>query len=246
MNRLPSVSSAPETTSVPSGVMSAGMFSPVAGEHPCTLFAPLHYEKNYAYPLLVWLHGPTDDENQLKRIMPLVSLRNYVAVGLRGTTPSPTPSRRRAFSWAQSSADISLAEQRLFDAIELARERYHIGSERIFIGGYDVGGTMALRLAMNHPREFAGVLSVCGAFPQGQTPLARVNAVRRLPIFLACGRDSVSYPAAQVCDNLRLFHTAGLQVALRQYPCEQELTTLMLSDMDRWMMDLVTAPAVCA
>ena len=49
------------------------------------LFAPMHYESNYAYPLIVWLHGANDDERQLKRIMPFVSLRNYVAVSPRGT-----------------------------------------------------------------------------------------------------------------------------------------------------------------
>ena len=48
-----------------------------------TLFAPLHYEPNYAYPLVIWLHGPGDDERQLLRVMPLVSMRNYVSVGPR-------------------------------------------------------------------------------------------------------------------------------------------------------------------
>ncbi len=24
------------------------------------IFTPLHYERNYAYPLIVWLHGPDD------------------------------------------------------------------------------------------------------------------------------------------------------------------------------------------
>ncbi len=62
-----------------------------------TLFAPIHYESNYAYPLIVWLHGPHDDERQLKRIMPFVSLRNYVGVSPRGTeaaAPAPTTDGR--------------------------------------------------------------------------------------------------------------------------------------------------------
>ena len=45
--------------------------------------APLHYERNYAYPLVVWLHGPGDNERQLQRIMPLVSMRNFVSIGPR-------------------------------------------------------------------------------------------------------------------------------------------------------------------
>ena len=42
-----------------------------------SVFVPLHYEANYSYPLLVWLHGPGDDERQLKKIMPLISMRRY-------------------------------------------------------------------------------------------------------------------------------------------------------------------------
>ena len=46
----------------PSPVVVAGRFSTAGRKHPCAVFAPLHYEANYAYPLLVWLHGPADDE----------------------------------------------------------------------------------------------------------------------------------------------------------------------------------------
>ena len=49
------------------------------------IVTPLHYERNYAYPLVVWLHGPGGDERQVTRVMPLVSSRNYAAVGPRGT-----------------------------------------------------------------------------------------------------------------------------------------------------------------
>jgi hypothetical protein len=37
-------------------------------------------------------------------------------------------------------------------------------------------------------------------------------------------------------------HAAGCTVALRQYPCGDELTTTMLSDLDRWMMAIVCPP----
>ena len=48
------------------------------------LFAPMHYEPGYAYPLIVWLHGTGGDQRQLQRVMPLVSMRNYVAITPRG------------------------------------------------------------------------------------------------------------------------------------------------------------------
>ena len=45
-----------------------------------SLFAPLRYTPSYPYPLIVWLHGYGSDERQLVRVMPLVSMQNYVAV----------------------------------------------------------------------------------------------------------------------------------------------------------------------
>ena len=72
--------------------IESALFSPPAQDTTYALFAPLHYESGYAYPLIVWLHGRGNDERQLLRIMPQVSMRNYVAVaprGLGGPTGGP-------------------------------------------------------------------------------------------------------------------------------------------------------------
>ena len=199
-------------------------------------FVPLHYERNYAYPLLVWLHGPGDDERQLQRVMPLVSMRNYVAVGPRGSVRDEGP----GFTWQQSESGIAAAEQSVFAAIEAAQERFNIARQRIFVGGYASGGTMAFRVALRHPSAFAGALSIGGPFPSGNMPLLQLDRLRRLPFFIAQGRDAVDYPVEQTCQELRLFHAAGLKATLRQYPCGDEVTTVMLHDMDVWMMERVT------
>lgn len=223
------------------------------GEHPATVFGPVHYERNYAYPLLVWLHGAGHNERQLVKIMPLVSLRNYVAVAPRGTrlfdgaTESPSQREsapvRNAFTWSKHDGDFDAAEHSVFDLIEEARRQYHVARRRIFLAGSDVGGTMALRIALAHPDLFAGVLSLGGAFPSGRAPLARLVEARRLPIFLAHGRDDAAFSDEAVGAQLKLFHAAGLQVSLRQYPGGASLAPRMLSDMDRWIMDIVTGGA---
>jgi phospholipase/carboxylesterase len=205
------------------------------------LFVPLHYERNYAYPLIVWLHGPGDDEQQLKRIMPLVSMRNYVAVGPRGTQETAGVADRGGFEWSQSADHILLAEHRVLSSIDAACEKFNIDPARIFLAGFACGGTMALRVALNHPDRVAGVLSLGGSFPSGQTPLKRLSEVRQLRLLLATGRDSLQYPSQQVCQDLRLMYAAGMSVSLRQYPCGDEVTTLMLADMDRWIMDQVNS-----
>jgi hypothetical protein len=67
-----------------------------------------------------------------------------------------------------------------------------------------------------------------------------------MPLFVAHGRDSNQYPIAGLCDDLRLFHAAGLSANVRQYPCGDELTTKMLEDLDAWIMELVTGQAAAA
>jgi phospholipase/carboxylesterase len=225
----------------------SALFSASSHETTCSLFAPLHYERGYAYPLLVWLHGRGTDEGQLVRIMPRVSLRNYVAVAPRGPRLSGAEgSGRGSYGWQQSGDQIQGAEQRIFDGIETARRRFHVARRRIFLVGFGCGGTMAFRVAMNHPARFAGVLSLCGAFPSGSTPFGNLLQARRLPVFLAVGRDSRKYPPAEACRDLRLFHSAGLSVTLRQYPCGHELAHPMLADVNRWVMEHVAAAETSA
>jgi phospholipase/carboxylesterase len=245
MNRIQSLPAIVPTPSVhgPDAVnVGAAQYSPPRQDAHFAFFAPLHYEPNYAYPLFVWLHGPADSESQLKRIMPLVSMRNYVGVAVRGTRRVNRPGNA-VYSWSQSHADLTLAEQRVLDSIDLARLRFNIAPRRIFAAGFDCGGTMAFRLAMNHPRRFAGALSLGGAFPSGHGALAQLDQARRLALFVACGRESLTYPTLTVCDNLRLFHSAGMNVSLRQYPCGQEIAPQMLSDMDRWIMEQISLEA---
>jgi phospholipase/carboxylesterase len=204
---------------------------------PHATFTPIHYERNYAYPLLVWLHGHASNEHELRQVMPKVSLRNYVAVAPQG--PWVDPRRRGRHGWRQASDMIEDAESRIADCVASAKHRFNIHPNRIFLAGYGSGGTMAVRVAWNDPARFAGVASLNGPLPTQQSPLRRVNELRQLPCLLAMSRNNSDYPPARVCDDLRLLHAAGCTVALRQYPGTDGLAEWMLADLDRWMMELV-------
>ena len=212
-------------------------------EHPHFIFTPQHYERNYAYPLIVWLHGPGDDERQVTRVMPLVSLRNYLGVGPRGTfkVANSNGSSTPGYDWQQDSQHIAAAEEHVLSAISAARRWLNVAPHRIFLAGYGSGGTMAFRVALNQPHLFAGVLSIGGALPRTERPFAQIQAARKLNLFLATGRHSQMCPEQEVCDNLRLLHSAGMSINLRQYPCGDDATTDMFSDMDRWIMEQVVA-----
>ncbi len=216
-------------------------FSARVLDFPHAYFVPIHYESGYPYPLIVWLHGCGDDERQLQRIMPLLSMRNYVAVAPRGFgLCDEADGGGQWYGWLQTEDHIQHAEQRVFECVELAARKYHIAANRVFLAGFDRGGTMALRIALGTPSRFAGAISLCGAAPSGHRALGNLLEARRLAILLTAGRASDKYSPADVCADLRMIHTAGLSATLRQYPCGQELTPQMLADVDRWLIEQIS------
>ncbi|MDH3718530.1 MAG: alpha/beta hydrolase-fold protein [Planctomycetota bacterium] len=206
------------------------------------LFAPLHYEPNYAYPLVVWLHVEGKDENDLTRMIPQISMRNYVAVAPRGTLSLPASNMNdaaQAFGWSQSAGHIELARRRVLAAIQQAGQ-YRIHPRRIFLVGQGCGGSMALRLAMTMPEVVRGVASLDGPFPSGDTPLRRLAELRDLEIMLAASRSGGRYPSSSVCRDLRLLHVAGMNTTLRQYPDNETLDRQIPGDVDRWIMEVLS------
>lgn len=206
-------------------------------DQPYATFAPIHYEPGYAYPLIVWLHDSGSNEQELRQVMPLVSMRNYVAIAPRGTVGEGRSSAR--YGWRQNSDGIEAAHARISECIALAQERFHIHPQRIFLVGRGSGGTMAVRTAWSAPDQYAGVATINGPLPTHSSPMRHINDLRRIPCLLTTSRDSQLYPSDHVCRDLRLLHVAGCSVALRQYPGDDDLTNNMLSDLDHWLMDLV-------
>lgn len=204
---------------------------------PTTTFLPLSYEPGYAYPLLIWLHESDANERHLPQVMQHLSTQNFVAVAPRA--PQASQSTERGYRWTQQPMAISEATDAVEEAIELARDKFNVHTDRVFLLGHGQGGTMALRLAMQSPQQFAGVASINGKVPRGHGLLRNINHLRQLPFFVASARQGRSYPERQVCRDLRLLHSAGCNVSLRQYPGDDDLTTCMLADVNRWVMGRV-------
>jgi phospholipase/carboxylesterase len=205
----------------------------------------LHYEAGYAYPLLVWLHGDGGDERQLQFVMKHISLRNYVSAAPRGTASAAddffddAEYGQDGYLWRQDDDHIFLAQERILDCVAEARKHYNVHPDRVFLAGYQSGGTMALRIALSDPSRFAGAISMCGPLPSGGSPLGRLIHARRVPVLIASGLSDPAYPQRQMADDLRLLHTAGFITTLRLYPGADELTDLMLDDLNRWVMEHV-------
>jgi phospholipase/carboxylesterase len=206
-----------------------------------SFFLPLHYTPTYEYPLLVWLHSNGFNENQLDHVMPHISLRNYIGVGIRGTRAADSIGHR--FDWHQSPSAISATHEAVIEAIEDALDRFSVRKSRIVLAGYQQGGTMALRIAMREPDRFAGAISLAGRMPQGA--IRNVHQLRRrgLPMLWQWAEGNRGYTEENLKSDCRSVMAIGGQVEVRQYPSDDEMDTVVLSDLDEWIMRRIISNA---
>jgi phospholipase/carboxylesterase len=206
-----------------------------------SFFLPLHYEPNYRYPLIVWLHSNGFNENQIDHVMPHVSVRNYVAAGVRGIRAADSIGHR--FDWHDSPAAVSAAEEAVSQTVGEAVQRFSIHPSRIVLAGYGVGGTMAIRIAMRAPNDFAAVVSLGGAMPQGRHLLSNLAQLRRrrMPMLWSWATSGARFDAHRLGQDIRLAMMMKASVEIRQYPTEDEMDTVALSDLNDWIMRRVVA-----
>jgi phospholipase/carboxylesterase len=207
-------------------------------------FVPVRYEAAYRYPLIVWLHSDGYNEHQISHVMPHISTRNFVGVGIRGSQAmDPSGSR---FVWAQTPAAISRCEDAVWQAIDDACDRYSIHPERIFLAGYGEGGTMARRIALQRSSQFAGCISLGGRMPRGNSVLGNMHRARKLNNLWAVAMNSRSMTDEQFEDDIRLAADARLRFEVRRYTVEDEMVTEVLRDVNVWAMRIVTGEADAA
>jgi phospholipase/carboxylesterase len=251
--------------------------SPGAGAHevPALVearFMPPRYEPNYAYPLLVLLHGRGGDEQQLVDTMPCLAWRNYVALGLRGPETVFRGERLVGHGWgpefarpdrrpvsagprvapadvvrrvlAEGWADsLDLLEDNVFAAIQTTMRALHVHSERIFLVGCGEGAAVAYRLGLSYPERFAGVVAINGWLPGGFRPLGRPHACRSLKVLAVHGEWNTRAPVTQVRRDVAVLRAGGLQVAFQSYPCAHRITRPMMNDIDAWLIRQCTEQA---
>lgn len=204
---------------------------------PIRTFLPAGYEPNYPYPLLVFFHGHGGNEEQILKLAPRLSRRNYICVSLRGTQRLEQPAEEGpGYTWDANGQCDALTEDYVFRAIQQTRRSYHVHSERIYLAGVWEGATLAYRLGLSFPERFAGVISLNGSLPPPGSLFLRLPEVRQLRAFIGHGIANAVTPLAKARSDFRMLYTAGLEVRLHTYPATHRLHPDMLRDINRWIM----------
>jgi phospholipase/carboxylesterase len=207
---------------------------PAPQAHPCGVFVPENYEPNYAYPLVVWLHESGRSERDIVEVLPMISMRNYLGLALRGTarTNGDAPD---AFGWSRTRNAALAFEEQLYASVRQMRRDFHIHTERVFLVGAGEGGTMAWDLFLTRPEWFAGVAALGGRFPWGRRPLRQFRTLcGKQALIVADGHKSPSRAQAEQVG--RLLYAAGVEVAVRAPASGRAASRPLLRQVDRWIM----------
>lgn len=222
--------------------------SEVPAPHACPVrtFLPTGYEPNYPYPLVVFFHDEGGCEEQILRLAPRLSRRNYICIGLRGPLDAGARSDGRpGFSWGEPGEFDAFAEEYVVRAVEQTRRTYHVHSERIYLAGVCAGASLAYRLGFAMPDKVAGVIALNGVMPRPAAggPLFRLPDVRQLRVLIGHGVDNAVVPLAAARRDFLVLYGAGVDVRLNTYPTGHRLHPHMLRDVNRWIMDSVSGEA---
>lgn len=201
---------------------------------PRSFFLPVHYTASYRYPLIVWLHHDGFNEHQIDQIMPHVSTRNYIGIGIRGNQAAD--SAGHCFGWHDSPAAIDSTHDAIQEAIAEAKHRFSIHASRIILAGYRSGGTMAQRIALRTPDQIAGVISMGGPMPRGEFGRFEELRQRKLPMLWQWSSKNSLYNETNIREDCQLAMSISADVEIRQYADDDEMNTVALRDTNDWIM----------
>ncbi|MBI1347497.1 hypothetical protein GC163_14555 [bacterium] len=200
-------------------------------DEPHAIALPDVYEQGYSYPLIVWFHEAGGNEEDIFRILPEISERNYLAISIRGDREV-----NGGFEWTTGIGVAALAEK-LEAAIERLAEKFSINRDRVYLAGMGSGGTLAMELLLEKPEAFTGAASLNGTFPQLAQPLAHFRGLRGRRALLTTSNESTDVKVADLVAAGRLLYSAGMEVGTRIYQSQGPVTyRKMLREIDHWIM----------
>lgn len=221
------------------------------------VYVPENYEPNYAYPVLVLLHGRGRNENAILKVAPTISRRNYIAVALRATDAAGLRrSGRPGYSWMQfaerellfspygrTERKLLLASRHCWylhdyvaEALNRLGEELSLDMRRIYLVGHGEGGAAALRLALGMPQHYAGVAVLNGWLPAAPGGWVRWPDVRRLRALVVHGTRNRRVAFDEGKRTAKFLFTAGLDVEFVPVDCKHALNRDILLILNNWLM----------
>jgi len=161
-------------------------------------YVPTNYDPSVEYDLLIGLHGMGDNSTNYRNVLINQGQWGDVFPNTIMIFPDGGSDQSRDFFTPEGD------EQLIYQAINLIKENYNIKADDYIIQGFSLGGRSALRMGLNDPDIFRGLLlhtpAVQGAVDLNDTDTYNYSNAHKLNIAIFWGDDDIAYTLA--CDSL--------------------------------------------
>lgn len=181
------------------------------------IYVPDDYTPEHAWPMIMFLHGAGErgDDGLIQ-----------TEVGI-GSAIRRNKERFPAivlFPQCPSGAYWNRTEGHLDALMDLARERYHIDNDRVYLTGLSMGGYGCWTWGAAHAERWAAVMPICGGgnvsdlnrladepIPEDAYPKLRdrVVALAKLPVWAFHGLDDKTVPPIRTKQMVRMLEREG-------------------------------------
>lgn len=159
MTPLPAMSAPP-----PAGRVVTGRYEGPAGARAWRLYVPSAHGDGTARPLLVLLHGCTQDAADLARGTRMDAVAEEQGFLVLYPEQAVADHPRRCWNWYEPAHQGAAAGEPALLAAMAASVAAQYGADRgrVHVAGISAGGAMALLVAAAHPAQFASAASASG------------------------------------------------------------------------------------
>jgi poly(hydroxyalkanoate) depolymerase family esterase len=145
------------------------------------LFVPSGYRPDRPAPLVVMLHGCTQDADDFAAGTGIDIVAAHATCLVLYPEQAPGANRRRCWNWFRPTNQMrGIGEPAaMISLIDHVAAQYAVDPERVYVAGLSAGACLAVTLGILYPERFAAV-GVCAGMPYGaaQTPLGAMAAMQ--------------------------------------------------------------------
>ncbi len=183
--------------------------SKLARSTPFTVENNLQSDAKKKLPLLIVLHGETENASNLFQLWDSIAKKNQTVLIAPQALYTIGDGH---YQWG------TIAEGRdiVTKAIAEAEKKYPIDTSKIYIMGFSQGATIALNMALSTPERFAGVIAIAPRYLHKLVALEKLK--NHLPaVYLANGENEDPHILANNQLAKNLLSDAGLKVELKLF-----------------------------
>jgi len=195
------------------------------------------------HPTVLMIHGRSGSEDSMW-VFANTLPRDWLAVVPRAPLPDPDG----GYSWLRRAEDHwpGLAQfdepvGRLMRFIGALPSLYEADPERVYLMGFSQGAALAYAAAMRYPGRFRGIAGLVGFVPADCSDVTRLAPLRRLPIFMAVGKEDPLIPYMQSMGCAQTLQVAGSDLEYHEYDTGHKLNQQGMTDLKAWWAERARA-----